>query len=89
MVTPFNDNLEIDYAAVEKLANHLVENGTDAILIAGTTGESPTLNHEEEIELFKAVKDAVGNRVKFVMGAGSNNTQTAVEMSKKSGRGRC
>jgi len=83
MVTPFNDNLEVDYAAVEKLANHLVENGTDAILIAGTTGESPTLTHEEEIELFKAVKSAVGSRAKMMMGAGSNSTQTAVESTKQ------
>lgn len=83
MVTPFNDNLEVDYAAAEKLANHLVENGTDAILIAGTTGESPTLTHEEEIELLKTVKNAVGNKAKLMLGAGSNSTLTAVEMSKK------
>ncbi len=83
MVTPFNDNLEVDYAAAEKLANHLVENGTDAILIAGTTGESPTLTHQEEIELLKAVKSAVGNRAKMMMGAGSNSTQTAVEATRQ------
>jgi len=83
MATPFNDNLEIDYGAAEKLANHLVDNGTDAVLVAGTTGESPTLTHEEELKLLKTVKNAVGNRAKLVMGAGSNSTQTAVEMSKK------
>ena len=83
MATPFNDNLEVDYAAAEKLANHLVDNGTDAVLVAGTTGESPTLTHEEELKLLKTVKNAVGNRAKLVMGAGSNSTQTAVEMSKK------
>ncbi len=83
MVTPFDDNLEIDCAAAEKLANHLAENGTDAILIAGTTGESPTLTHEEELEVFRAVKNAVGDKAKLMLGAGSNSTQTAVGMSKK------
>lgn len=83
MVTPFKDNLEVDYAAVEKLANHLVDNGSDAILIAGTTGESPTLTHEEEIEVLKVVKKAVGSRAKLMLGAGSNSTQTAVEATKQ------
>jgi 4-hydroxy-tetrahydrodipicolinate synthase len=83
MVTPFNDKLEVDYAAAEKLADYLVNNGTDAILIAGTTGESPTLTHEEELELLKVVKNTVGVRSKLMMGAGSNSTLTAVEMTKK------
>ena len=55
MVTPFDENLKIDYPSLEKLINHLVENGTDAILVAGTTGESPTLSHEEEWELLNFV----------------------------------
>jgi len=83
MITPFKNNLEVDYAAVEKVANHLADNGTDAILVAGTTGESPTLTHEEELEILKTVKNTVGNRVKVIMGAGSNSTKTAVEMSIK------
>jgi len=83
MVTPFTDNLEVDYQGVEKVANHLADNGTDAILVAGTTGESPTLTHEEELEVLKTVKKAVGNRVKIMMGAGSNSTKTAVEASRQ------
>jgi len=83
MVTPFNNNLEVDYEAVERLANHLADNGSDAILIAGTTGESPTLTHDEEFEILKVVKKSVGNRVKLMMGAGSNCTKTAVEMTKR------
>ncbi len=83
MLTPFNSNLEIDFDAVEKVANHLAQNGTDAILVAGTTGESPTLTHEEELELLKAVKNAAGDRVKIMIGAGSNCTKTAVEASKQ------
>lgn len=83
MVTPFTANLEVDYAGVERIANHLADNGSDAILVAGTTGESPTLTHDEELEILKTVKNAVGNRVKVIMGAGSNSTVTAVEMSRK------
>lgn len=82
MVTPFNKNREIDYDKVEELAKYLAHNGSDAILVAGTTGESPTLTHEEEIELLSTVKRAVANKAKIVMGAGSNSTQTAVKMTK-------
>lgn len=82
MVTPFNKNREIDYNKVEELAKHLVKNGSDAILVAGTTGESPTLTHDEELELLSTVKRAVANKVKIIMGAGSNSTETAVKMSK-------
>lgn len=83
MVTPFKENREIDFAAVEKLARHLVDNRTDAILVAGTTGESPTLTHEEEFELLKCVKSTVGKECKIIMGAGSNSTKTAVESTEK------
>lgn len=83
MVTPFNKNREVDYNQVAALAKHLVKNGSDAILVAGTTGESPTLTHEEELELLSTVKSAVENKAKVVMGAGSNSTDTAIKMTKK------
>lgn len=83
MITPFNEDLTIDYPALEKLINHLIETGTDAILVAGTTGETPTLSHEEEAEMFYFVKKIVNGRVKVIMGAGSNSTQTAIESSIK------
>ena len=83
MVTPFKEDLSIDYAALEKLINHLIETGTDAILVAGTTGETPTLTHEEEAELFLFVKKVVAGRVKVILNAGSNATHTAVESAKK------
>jgi len=83
MVTPFDENCEVDYKAVEKLTDYLINNGTDAVLVAGTTGESPTLTHDEELEILKVVKNVVGNKAKVVMGAGSNSTRTAVETSKK------
>lgn len=81
MITPFNEDLSIDYPALEKLINHLIATGTDAILVAGTTGETPTLSHEEEDELFAFVKKVVNGRVKIIMGAGSNSTETAVKSS--------
>lgn len=83
MVTPFNEKREIDYPAVEKLARHLADNGSDAILVAGTTGESPTLTHDEEYELLYAVKGTVSGDAKIIMGAGSNSTRTAVDVVKK------
>ena len=83
MVTPFNEDLEIDYNKVSELALYLCENGSDGLLIAGTTGESPTLTHEEEYELMFCTKAAVGNEAKIIMGAGSNCTKTAVESAQK------
>jgi len=83
MVTPFNKNKEVDYNKVEELAKHLAKNGSDAILIVATTGESPTLTNEEELEILATVKTAVANKVKIIMNTGSNSTQTAVEMTKR------
>ena len=82
MVTPFNEKREIDYEKVEALAYQLVHTGSDAVLVTGTTGESPTLTHEEEIEILSSVKRAVNNQGKVIMGTGSNSTETAVMMAK-------
>lgn len=83
MVTPFNNNREVDYDKAEELAKHLVNNGSDAILVVGTTGESPTLTHEEELELLSTVKRASANKAKIIMNTGSNSTETAVKMTQK------
>lgn len=82
MVTPMTKGGAIDYDKVEFLASHLLENGSDAILVAGTTGETPTLTNEEEIELLSSVKRAVANKAKIILGAGSNSTVSAIEYSK-------
>ena len=82
MVTPMKSNGEIDYDRVETLAKYLIENGSDALLVAGTTGESPTLTNEEERELVSTVKRAVAKKAKIILSAGSNCTKTAVEFSK-------
>lgn len=83
MVTPFNENKEVDYEALEKLVNHLINTGSDAILVAGTTGECPTLTHEEEWDVLKFVIKTVNKRVKVIMGTGSNCTETAVMTAAK------
>ena len=83
MVTPFNEKREVDYEKVETLAYQLVNTGSDAILVTGTTGESPTLTHEEEIEILCSAKRAVAGKGKVIMGTGSNSTETAVMMAKK------
>lgn len=82
MVTPMNRFGSIDYDKVEELTKYLVENGSDALLVAGTTGESPTLTNEEEIELVSTVKRAATNKAKVILGAGSNSTETAIDFTK-------
>ena len=82
MVTPLNEKKEIDYNKAEDLAKHLITHGSDALLVAGTTGEGPTLTHEEEFELLSTVKRAVANHSKVIMNAGSNSTRTAVMAAK-------
>ncbi len=83
MVTPFNEKREVDYEKVEALASYLVNNGSDAVLVTGTTGESPTLTHDEELEILSSAKRAVSGKGKVIMGTGSNSTETAVMMAKK------
>ena len=82
MVTPFNAKREIDYNKAEELTKYLVNHGSDAVLVAGTTGEGPTLSHEEEFELLSTVKRASANKAKVIMNAGSNSTETAVHSAK-------
>ncbi len=83
MVTPMDSDRAVDYEGVEKVSRHLLEQKTDAIVVAGTTGESPTLTHEEEYEVLHCVKATVNGDCKVIMGAGSNCTDTAIRSSKK------
>lgn len=82
MVTPFDSKREIDFNKAEALTDYLVKNGTDTLLVAGTTGEGPTLTHEEEFELLSTIKRANRNRAKIIMNAGSNSTDTAIRSAK-------
>ena len=74
MVTPMDKTGAIDYDKVEALTKHLISTGSDTLLVAGTSGESPTLTNEEEIELVSTVKRAAANKAKIILGAGSKST---------------
>lgn len=82
MVTPFDSDGELDVVAGRDLAAHLVEQGIDALVLAGTTGESPTTTDEEKVALLKAVREEVGDKARIIAGAGSNDTRHAVAMAK-------
>jgi 4-hydroxy-tetrahydrodipicolinate synthase len=81
MVTPFNDDLTIDWSGVEKLAAHLQSTGHDGIVVNGTTGEAPTTSDEEKLEIIRVVKRATGGKVKVVAGAGNNETSHSIEQA--------
>jgi 4-hydroxy-tetrahydrodipicolinate synthase len=83
MVTPFDNNDNVDIETAKVLADYLMQNGSDAIVVAGTTGESPTLTRDEEYALFTAVKNTVGNRGYVIAGTGSNSTTEAIEATHK------
>jgi len=83
MVTPFTENGNVDYELAIKLSNYLFENGSDGIVLCGTTGESPTLSWAEQHDLFIAVKGSLDSSCKVIVGTGSNCTSEAVEATKK------
>jgi 4-hydroxy-tetrahydrodipicolinate synthase len=82
MVTPFKEDLSIDWAGVEKLAAHLQNTGHEGIAVNGTTGEAPTTSDEEKIEIIKTVRKATGGKLKIIAGAGNNETSHSVEQAK-------
>lgn len=83
MVTPFDDRLQVDYKAAAELAKHLVQNGSEGIVLAGTTGESPNLTQAEKSRLFAEVKQAVGDSCKVLGGIGTYSTFESVKMVKE------
>ncbi|WP_163103293.1 4-hydroxy-tetrahydrodipicolinate synthase [Peribacillus alkalitolerans] len=83
MVTPFDKKGNIDFNKTTQLINYLIDNGSDSLVIAGTTGESPTLSTEEKLALFKHVVKVVDKRVPVIAGTGSNNTYSSIELTKK------
>lgn len=81
MVTPFDVDLKVDHPKAAELARRLVRDGSDGLVISGTTGESPTLSQEEKVALFRTIVEAVGDRATVVAGTGSYDTQAAIELS--------
>ena len=85
MVTPFDGAGQVDYAQVKRLAQGLVASGTEALVVSGTTGESPTLSAEEKLGLYQAVKEAVGDRAAVIAGTTTYNTAESVHLTRRGG----
>ncbi|MCD4838616.1 4-hydroxy-tetrahydrodipicolinate synthase [Neobacillus sedimentimangrovi] len=83
MVTPFDENGEINYEATRNLVNYLIANGSDGLVVAGTTGESPTLTNDEKVSLFKFVVEVVNGRIPIIAGTGSNNTRASIQLTQQ------
>ncbi|MDF2904183.1 MAG: dihydrodipicolinate synthase, partial [Bacillus sp. (in: firmicutes)] len=83
MVTPFDSKGHIDFVKTTQLVNHLIGSGSESIVVAGTTGESPTLSKEEKVALFQHVVQVVDKRVPVIAGTGSYNTYESIELTKK------
>ena len=83
MVTPFKeDDLSVNWQVVKELTDYLIETGSDGLVVAGTTGESPTLTFEEKVRLFKEVKDVAGKRATIIAGTGSYCTEESIHLTK-------
>lgn len=82
IVTPFDENLKPDYPKLKKLIDWQIDNGSDCIVICGTTGEASTLTDEEQLDVIKAAVEMTGGRVPVVAGTGSNDTHHGIELSK-------
>ncbi len=81
MVTPFRDDHAVDLDRAQELAGWLVEHGSDAIVVAGSTGESPTLTHREKAELFRVVGESIRGRGKLICGTGTYSTAETLELT--------
>lgn len=83
MVTPFDDNQKVDDTKLTAFIDYLISNGTEGIVVGGTTGESPTLTHDEKIALYKKTVELVEGRVPVIAGTGSNDTAQTIEFTKE------
>ncbi|MFQ6097041.1 MAG: 4-hydroxy-tetrahydrodipicolinate synthase, partial [Armatimonadota bacterium] len=83
MVTPFRDDSSVDYDRAAALAQRLIDNGTDSLLVSGSTGESPTLAKDEKVQLYRVVLDAVAGRAKVIAGTGSSSTEDSVALTRE------
>lgn len=86
MVTPFDASGKLDEAKAAALAKRLIDGGNDGLVVAGTTGESPTLGDEEKIRLFRIVKQAIGDRGKVIAGTGTYDTAHSIHLSREAQR---
>jgi 4-hydroxy-tetrahydrodipicolinate synthase len=82
MVTPFREDFSLDLDGAQAMARHLLGNGTDALVVAGSTGEAPTLGHAEKADLFRAVVEAAEERGPVICGTGTYSTEETVELTR-------
>src|SRR5205085_12018905 len=83
IVTPFREDESLDFEAFQRLARHLVEHGSDGLIVAGTTGESPTLTDNERLDLFRAALEAVEGDATIVAGTGTYSTAHSVHLTEE------
>lgn len=83
MVTPFKQDLSVDYEKAAELANRLLDDGSDGVVVAGTTGECPTLEKEEKLNLCRVVLGAIGDRGQVIAGTGNYNTEESIHLTKE------
>jgi 4-hydroxy-tetrahydrodipicolinate synthase len=86
MVTPMKSDLSVDYERAVELAQHLIDNGSEGVIVSGTTGESPTLTTQEKLKLFELIVRAVGDRASVIGGTGSYSTAESIELSDQAAR---
>ena len=86
MITPFDEEGEVNYEEARKLALALVDSGSDGLVVTGTTGESPTLSADEKLRLYSEIKQAVGDRAAVIAGTTDNDTAKSIELSKEAER---
>jgi 4-hydroxy-tetrahydrodipicolinate synthase len=83
MVTPFREDGSVDFDSFQRLARYLVENGSDGVVVSGTTGESPNLTDDERLDLFRAAIEAVGDDATVVAGTGTYSTTHSVHLTEQ------
>lgn len=84
LITPFKEDLSVDYDQLEKFIDFQIDNGTDSIIICGTSGEASTMSHDEQIEVVSACVSHVNGRIPVIAGAGANCTDEALNLAKRS-----
>jgi 4-hydroxy-tetrahydrodipicolinate synthase len=82
LITPFDRDFNVDYSALRKICRHQVEGNVDAIIVIGTTGESPVINHDERKKIISTVIEEVKGKAKIIVGTGTNDTRKVVELNK-------
>src|SRR5574338_1025810 len=86
LITPFHEDLSVDYDSLKRITAQQIAGGVDALIVLGTTGESPVINDEERKKIVSTVQEVVNGRIPVIVGTGTNNTLHVVELDRKSTR---